>query len=174
MAMADNTIITLTEYTPLRLPAAALPMQAGEALWQRYGQQISVEFPSPKTEDCWQLTAQGWVGAIPLSRAYTLLLYPRMPLSNLFGMLEYAYDLKSFRLLDGSVALTTLAAFYEQLALVLARRVLDRNRQGPHPCLCGPDGQNCCRAWPSRHRSVGAATLAGLSHLHFYRAYHRQ
>lgn len=128
--MADHEIMTLTEYAPRRLPADALSMQAGTALWQRYGQQVSVEFPSPKTEDCWQLIAQGWVGAIPLSRTYTLLLYPRIPLSNLFGMLEYAFDLKSFHLLDGNVALTTLAEFYERLALVLARRVLDRSRQG--------------------------------------------
>ena len=126
----SHTTLILTEYTPVRLAADAVPVALGTALWQRYGQQISVEFPSPKTGDCWQLTAQGWVGAVPVARDFTVLLHPRIPLGNLFGMLEYAYDLKSFRLLDGLVALTTLAEFYEQLAYVLAQRILARSRRG--------------------------------------------
>jgi 5-methylcytosine-specific restriction enzyme subunit McrC len=53
-------------------------------------------------------------------------------LHNLFQMLEVAYRLQSFRFLDGLVSSDSLAACYERLAHVLARRVLARARQGFH------------------------------------------
>jgi 5-methylcytosine-specific restriction enzyme subunit McrC len=45
-------------------------------------------------------------------------------------MLDYAYNLKSFQFLPGLVDCQSLADFYEQLANILAKRVLDRARQG--------------------------------------------
>jgi 5-methylcytosine-specific restriction enzyme subunit McrC len=122
--------IVLTEYTPLRLPAETLPLDAGTMLWQRFGKQIGVEFPSPKTNQQWQLTPQGWVGALPLGRTITVLLQPRIPFANLFGMLEYAYHLQSLRFLEGIITCDSLPEFYERLAYILARRILVRGRQG--------------------------------------------
>ena len=120
----------MTEYTPLRMPAEALPLEAGTLLWQRFGRQIGVEFPSPKTNQQWQLTPQGWVGALPLGRSLTVLLQPRMPFASLFGMLEYAYHLQSLRFLEGTITCDSLPEFYERLAHILARRILDRGRKG--------------------------------------------
>lgn len=146
--MTENkTIIELTEFAPVRFQRGDIPDTIGEALWRNYGKQVAVDFPSPKTDWRWQLTAQGWVGHIPLTREFGIALCPKVNLGNLFRMLEYAYRLKSFRFLKGMIDAKSLEEFYEQMANVLARRVLDRGRKGFYrtylpqtenlPYLCG-------------------------------------
>lgn len=130
MKTAQRHLIELVEYIPLKISREELPDQIGELLWKRYSNQIAVEFPSPKTDGSWQLTAQGWVGYIPVSREITLALRPKVRLSNLFRMLEYGYRLQSIQFLDGLVNCSSLEEFYEYLASVLAKRVLDRSRKG--------------------------------------------
>ena len=125
--------IHLTEYATTALPHAALDFGLGERLWQRYGKQIQVDFPSPRTSDQWQLTPLGWVGSVPLTRNITLSLAPRIPLANLFGMLEYAWRLRSFHILDGMTQSATMPAFYERLAYIFAQRVLALVQRGLYP-----------------------------------------
>ena len=51
-------------------------------------------------------------------------------------MLEYAYDLKSFRFLEGPKSMSkALTTFYDRLADILARRILSRTRQGTPPFI---------------------------------------
>lgn len=127
--MTRPAVISLTEYQPREFAAAAIPPELGEALWRNFGRQVAVEFPSPKTARRWRLTGQGWAGYIPLAPELHLLLQPKAPLANLFGMLEYAYRL-DLRTLPGLMQSESLPEFFERLAHVLARRVLDRLRQG--------------------------------------------
>ncbi len=47
-------------------------------------------------------------------------------------MLEHAYSLESFKILEGKNLSGSLSSVFENLALILARRVLDRVRQGLH------------------------------------------
>jgi 5-methylcytosine-specific restriction enzyme subunit McrC len=122
-------IIELTEYVPQLLPRDALPTALGEELWRRYGKQIVVEFPSPKTGGQWQLTAQGWAGYIPLSPDIQIWLRPKVQPANLFRMWEYAYDVP-MDFSSGLIKVGTLPEVFESLAVVLARRVLDRARRG--------------------------------------------
>ncbi len=129
--MTAPTIITLTEYKTKSLSQADFSEAAARILWERYRSQVTVEPPSFKNNNRWQLTAQGWVGQIPLTPALTLSLQPKVPLGNLFRMLEYAYDL-DIRFLGGLVDCPSLAEFYERLANVLALRVLERGRKGLH------------------------------------------
>ncbi|MBX2997811.1 MAG: hypothetical protein KF893_04825 [Caldilineaceae bacterium] len=126
----QRQMLILTEYAPLRLPAQALSTAEGEMLWQRYGKYVAVEFPSPKTEDQWQLTSQGWIGYISLSPRIGLSLQPKVPLRNLFRMIEIAYGLEPLRFSDDLFRCNTLAEFYAHLALLLARRVRNRWRAG--------------------------------------------
>ena len=126
----SSNILPLTEYTPVRFPPERLSVGLGETLWRKYSNQIAVDFPTPKTDGQWQLTSQGWVGFIPCSPELGIALRPKVELENLFRMLEYAYNLKSFQFLAGLVDCTSLEDFYERLANVLARRVLDRGRRG--------------------------------------------
>lgn len=131
--------IELAEYETKALAAHALPPQVGELLWRRYAAQIHIEPPTFLNGQQWRLTAQGWVGHIPLPDGLTLSLRPKLPLSSLFGMFEYAYRLKSFYFLAGLVHCQSLDEFYAQLARVLALRVLDRCRKGVYRAYVGRD-----------------------------------
>jgi 5-methylcytosine-specific restriction enzyme subunit McrC len=122
--------IPLIERKSTRLPKDAIPDKVGEALWRDHGKRIAVEFPSPKTDNQWDLTPQGWVGYVAVSEDFVFWLKPKVEIQNLFRMLEYAYRLKSFHFLDGAIESSSLEEFYERLANVLAKRILDRARRG--------------------------------------------
>lgn len=96
-------------------------------LWQT--DQVMVEFPTPKTDRQWRLTSQGWVGYIPLTPELGISLTPKVPVGNLFRMLEYAYKL-NFLTPEGLTDSKSLQELYERLANILAKRVLDRARRG--------------------------------------------
>ena len=81
---------------------------------------IDVQFPDLRTANQWEITAEGQVGYIPLSPEVALSLQSKVPLTNLFAMLEYAYDLKSFRFLEGWNQCESLNDFYERLQKYLA------------------------------------------------------
>jgi len=130
LATDEVRTIELVEYKPRRLPAGQLTLAEGEVIWRSYGERINVSFPSPQTAGEWELEAQGWVGYLPVTPTLALSLVPKVPIENLFRMLEYAYSLKSFELLDGAMDSDSLADLYERLAAILAKRVLDRARRG--------------------------------------------
>jgi 5-methylcytosine-specific restriction enzyme subunit McrC len=128
--MNSPTVLTLTEYASQSFPRDALPEEVFQLLWEHYSTQVEVEPPSFKTGNQWRLMSKGWVGHLPVSEDLGFNLLAKVPLANLFGMYEYAYRLKSFRFLEGMVGADSLKEFYEQLASVLARKVLDRARRG--------------------------------------------
>ena len=131
--MKSPQIIELTEYRPRQFPPDKIDYEIATKLWQEYdekGKKIKVEFPTPKTKNKWRFTSQGWVGYIPITPDFHVILKPKVPLHNLFGMLEYAYNLKSFHFLDGLVNCDSLQEFYNCLANILAEKILDRGRKG--------------------------------------------
>lgn len=133
MSTTQLTIHELTEYQPKLFASDAIPQDLGTLLWQSYGNStkiVTVEFPTPITGNQWRLTSQGWVGYLPVSSELGIRLQPKVKLENLFGMLEVAYQLKSFRFLEGWNHCDVLDDFYERLAAILARRILDRARKG--------------------------------------------
>jgi 5-methylcytosine-specific restriction enzyme subunit McrC len=127
-----NKRLELTEFLPRRLAAADLPESLGRRLWVEYGDVVDVAFPSPKTAGYWQLTAQGYAGYIPLDSWLHVQLLSKVPLDSLIGLLAYVYDLADWRLLAGLQPVVSLPGFLEQLADLLARRVLRRVRLGLH------------------------------------------
>jgi 5-methylcytosine-specific restriction enzyme subunit McrC len=130
MISKQTRTIDLQEYIPTRFPKDAIPEEVGELLYRKFGDKVSVTPPSFKNDYQWEITPQGWVGYIPLSQELGFALRPKVPLRNLFGMWEYAYRLKSFHLLDDLYQSQSLQEFYEQLANILAKRILDRGRKG--------------------------------------------
>lgn len=124
-----NPPIILTEHEPHYLSRSQLSEREGQLLWQHFGKYVEVEFPSPKNDQQWRLTAQGWVGQIPLSPDTTLVLQPKIPLSNLFRMLTIAYQVP-IATFAGIVSVKTIPEFYERLALMLAQMVLKRCQRG--------------------------------------------
>ena len=139
--MSAERIIELTEYIPINLEREEITPAIEEALWRNYRNQVKLESPSFQTGGKWKLTSQGWVGHIPLTPEFHLALLPKVQLKNLFGMLEYAYQLKSFRFLEGLIDCQSVEDFYSQLAYLLARRILDRGRKGFYRAYVPKTGQ---------------------------------
>jgi 5-methylcytosine-specific restriction enzyme subunit McrC len=123
-------VVKLVEYESLYLQQSEFAEEEAHKLYIQFGDKIAVEWPTPKTGNRWQLTSLGWVGFIPLGEDRGISLQPKVSLGNLFRMLEHAYDLRSFKLLEGLYDCETIRDFYERLATILARRLLNRARQG--------------------------------------------
>lgn len=131
MAHLVRETVTLHEYKPEALEEGEFSWEAAELLVRGpYSGMVDVEGPTPLNQNHWLLTAQGWVGFIPLTEDLALSLQPKTSISNLFGMFEYAYRLQSFHFGHGLIGTQSLQEVYEQLASVLARRILDRSRKG--------------------------------------------
>lgn len=125
-----NQLIQLVEYESLYLPPSELAEVDAQRIFIQFGDKVSVEWPTPRTGNRWKLTSLGWVGFIPLGENRGISLQPKVPLCNFFRMLEYAYDLESFKLLEGQYDCKSIREFYERLAKILAARLLDRAREG--------------------------------------------
>ncbi|MBC5795949.1 restriction endonuclease [Sphaerospermopsis sp. LEGE 00249] len=123
-------IIEITEYQNKYFSHNEISEEYGITLYEKYKNQVDVEFPSYKTRYQWKLTAKGWVGYIPVNFDFALKINPKVPIKNLFGMLEYAYNLKSFKFLDGLMTCDSVEDFYNQLADILAEKIIERCRKG--------------------------------------------
>ncbi|MBX3011349.1 MAG: hypothetical protein KF832_07565 [Caldilineaceae bacterium] len=104
--------------------------QNAQTLWRDYRHLIDIEPPSFKTGGQWRLTNLGWAGYLPVTPTLELALEPKAALQTLLRMVEVAYDLRAFRLLDGWFRAESVPALYELLAVLLAQRVLQRCQQG--------------------------------------------
>lgn len=125
-------MLQLREHQATELPRKALDYETGEWLWRNHGKVIDVTFPSPRTDNRWLLNPGGWVGHIPLPDGPGIRLQPKVPLGNLFRMLEYAYRLDSIKFPKGITDCGSLEEYFENLAHLLAKRILDRVRRGIH------------------------------------------
>jgi len=121
-------VIELEEEIARSIPSTEFDEETALALDQ--GSHIEVDFPSPKNDQCYVLRSKGYIGQIPVSDDILIRISPKVPVQNLFRMLEYAYDLKSFQLLEGLTTADSLDDLFENLAAILAKRVLDRARKG--------------------------------------------
>ena len=125
-------VLELQEYAARHWPRSELREEVGATIWRHFGKQVDVEFPSPRTGDVWKLTSKGWVGFIPLNDDLGLALRPKVPVRNLFRMLEVAYGLDTLRTFDTLYECDQIDDLYERVVLLLARLVLVRARRGLH------------------------------------------
>ncbi len=121
--------IVLKEFEPQRMERKELGVKRAKELLLHYRSQVDVEYPSPKTEGRFELRPKGWVGHIPIDKDVSLSIRPKAPLSNIFGMWELAHRL-DFLFPSGLKECKSLEEFFERLAMVLARKVIDRTRKG--------------------------------------------
>ncbi|KKK43164.1 hypothetical protein LCGC14_3168860, partial [marine sediment metagenome] len=70
-------IIPLVEYQPSSISRLKLPEHLAQRLVDNYGKKISLESPLFQESTDWRVTAQGWVGWIPLDPEVALDLRPR-------------------------------------------------------------------------------------------------
>lgn len=122
-------IIKLIEYELLILDRDSIPESVGQKIHLNYAKEIKIEFPNFKTGYKWQLTSKGRVGNIPITPEFHIFIRPKVPINNLFGMLDYAYNLK-IKFPQGQIQCQFLEQAYETLAHILAQKVLERCRKG--------------------------------------------
>ena len=87
------------------------------------------DWPNPGNDFQYRIRSCGFVGIVPVGGS-VIVIEPKAPVSSLFGMLEIAYDLRSFELLKGETNIGSLEEFFERVVSILAKRVLDRVRRG--------------------------------------------
>ncbi len=120
------------EEEDFRLLRSAMSTEEAEALHASYPDYFEVEFPSPINGQRYRFRSCGYVGVFPVGDDLLIRVAPKVPVDSLFRMLEYAYDLQSFRLHAGMTDSAAVDDLFETLAMLLARRVLDRARRGLH------------------------------------------
>jgi 5-methylcytosine-specific restriction enzyme subunit McrC len=130
MSPSSARFLGLTEEEPLSLPEAEFDERTALLIHTRYRTQIEIQTPAPWNGRRYQLSSRGWVGQLPVSPDLILQVSPKVPVGNVFRMLEYAYDLKQFELLQGTGEAGSLQEIFESLASILAHRVLKRTQQG--------------------------------------------
>jgi 5-methylcytosine-specific restriction enzyme subunit McrC len=130
MKSAQIKIIELAEYEKKSFKSNEITYETAINLYEKYQTYIDVDFPTPKTNYRWYLVAKGTVGYIPINSDLAIKINPKVPIKNLLGMLEYAYNLKSFNFLQGLVNCDSLEDFYNHLAYTLAEKILARCRKG--------------------------------------------
>ena len=130
MKPGNLKIIELTEYQSKSFERDEISEELEIILHEKYKNLVDVDPPSYKTRYQWKLTAKGWVGYIPINANFALKINPKVPIKNLFGMLEYAYNLKSFQFLDGLINCDSVEDFYNKFAYILAEKIIERCRKG--------------------------------------------
>jgi len=129
MKPESRRIIELTEYQLATFEQDSIPESVGQKIYHNYAKEIEIEFPNPKTKYQWQLKSKGRVGNIPITPEFHIAIRPKVPINNLFGMLDYAYNLK-IKFPQGSIQCQSLEQIYETLANILAQEILERCRKG--------------------------------------------
>ncbi|WP_293354265.1 MULTISPECIES: restriction endonuclease [unclassified Microcoleus] len=129
MKRESPQIIELTEYQLATFQRNLIPELVGEKILQNYDKEIDIEFPNPKTKYQWHLKSKGRVGNIPITPEFHIAIRPKVPINNIFGMLEYAYELK-INFPKGEIECESLEQVYERLANILAQKIIERCRKG--------------------------------------------
>lgn len=137
MIVLDSNVLEWKEYVPIRLAPCPTSESVGISLYENFSNYVSVAFPSPVTDGMWEFTPQGWVGTIPVTESVTVSILPKAPLTNIFRMWEYAYRLNDCRFFEGVIGCQSLSEFYQNIAAVLANRVLDRAHKGLYKTYIG-------------------------------------
>ncbi|MEG3922035.1 restriction endonuclease [Microcoleus sp. T3_A4] len=129
MKPESRRIIELKEYLLATFEQDSIPQSVGQKIYHNYAKEIEIEFPNFKTKYQWHLKSKGRVGNIPITPEFHIAIRPKVPINNLFGMIDYAYNLK-IKFPQGSIQCQSLEESYEKLANILAHKILERCRKG--------------------------------------------
>jgi len=110
-------VIKLKEETDHQIPKSDLAKESALSLHQIYGKLINVDFPTPLNNNCYVLRPKGYIGQIPVLDDLLIRIRPKVPIKNVFGMLEHAYKLKSFKFIEGIVDVDSLDDVFERLGV---------------------------------------------------------
>jgi 5-methylcytosine-specific restriction enzyme subunit McrC len=122
-------LVELVEDQTLRLEAGWCSQEEALRLHQHHHHLVQLEFPSPLHPAHYLLRSRGWAGQFTAGGLH-LLLRPKVPLGNLFGMMERAYGFQGLEFGPGEIHNQRLGEMFGRLAGLLARGVQARLRQG--------------------------------------------
>lgn len=125
-------VLELSEYDPKRYDPGEFPDGLGTYIYEHYSSEVAVEFPSSKTGGQWVFTNQGYAGRVQLPNGWVMSLEPKVSLTDLFGMMEYAYDLESVRFLEGVYDAGSIEGIFDRVATILAQNIIRRSNEGFH------------------------------------------
>lgn len=121
-------ILELNEEESRKLSEQELDIETAKTLQHDHKKKLSLEYNL--WDHTYTLRSKGYIGYIPVNERYTIKIRPKVNVNNVFRMLEYAYKLKSFELLEGLTKVESTEDFFERFVNILARRILERNRKG--------------------------------------------
>jgi 5-methylcytosine-specific restriction enzyme subunit McrC len=124
--IAARRRIDVRERGRCELVAEDLSDELAELAARVYDKRIAIR---RSRSGAWTVEATAWVGILPLGPGHSLYIAPKVPIHNLFRMLEWAWG-ANFQAFEGLEELTNLQDVYERLARILVLRVLDRLRRG--------------------------------------------
>jgi 5-methylcytosine-specific restriction enzyme subunit McrC len=125
-----NGVISISEDEELRVQSGHFDQELAVTLYSSFDKYFEVKFPT-LVSDYYLIKPKRYIGIIPVTEDVTFRIRPKVPVGNVFRMLEYAYNLRSFEFIPpNSITVDALDDVFERLASILARRVLDRARKG--------------------------------------------
>jgi 5-methylcytosine-specific restriction enzyme subunit McrC len=128
--MSEKKYLNLQEHKTTSFKASDITDDMYRVLHNNYSDCIQINSPSISTNYEWQLTPNGRVGFIPLPENTILNLIPKVQISNIFEMITYAYNLRSFKFLDELVRSEQFEGYFDKLANILANMINARVRKG--------------------------------------------
>lgn len=123
----------LVEREALEIENTPLALEDVRAIDAAARGKVTITPPNPLSGNQWRLVSEGWIGQIPVSESLLVVIRPKVPLGNLFRMIEVAYRLPGLEFPEGQgVSSSEIADLFDKLAGILARRTLLRVRRGLH------------------------------------------
>ena len=123
-------LIEFNEEEDTNILNSQISQDSALTIYNDYQNKIAIDFPNPTNQFCYKLRSYGYVGQIPINNELILIIKPKVPIQNIFSMLEYAYHLKSIKYLDGITEYESIEDVFEYLASIFAKMVLNRNKKG--------------------------------------------
>ena len=122
--------IKMVEGDLLRIPAAELQESVALKIHRELGRQIHIDFPTLLNGNHYTLRSSGYIGNLSLDDKTQLQIKPKIPLANLLGIIEYAYQLDSIQFMEQAIQCQNLDEVFDFLAAVLAKKVRTRAQRG--------------------------------------------
>ncbi|MBI2505159.1 MAG: restriction endonuclease [Candidatus Latescibacteria bacterium] len=122
-------VVELEEEQPFQLARQLLSQADALRLHQRHHHQLQLDFPNPLHPSHYILRSRGWAGQLTIG-GLLIQLRPKIPLRNLFGMIETAYQFKGLHFFAGQGRIQSLEEIFSHLAELLTRGIQARLHQG--------------------------------------------
>lgn len=123
-------ILELREEEDCLISIDDLDRTSARSIYDLYNGKVSISEPTFASPDNYTLRSKGYIGHLPINNDFLIKISPKVPVSNIFGMLEYAYNLESFKIFEDQTGVASVDDIFEKLASILAKRVLTRVRKG--------------------------------------------